>query len=47
MLCLGCEEPNVNVLNETQGHWSVSGEKWLLAADADKSIGFQSTKSQR
>lgn len=35
------------MLNETQGDWSVAGEKWLLAADADKSIGFQSTKSQR
>lgn len=35
------------MLNETQGDGSVAGERWLLAADADKSIGFQSTKSQR
>lgn len=35
------------MLNETQGDWSVAGEKWLLAVDADKNIEFQSTKSQR
>lgn len=46
MLCLGFYEPNVNVLNETHGDWSMAGEKWLLAAHADKIIGFQPTKSQ-
>lgn len=47
MLWLGFYEPNVNVLNETRGDWAGAGEKWLLAADADKRIGFQSTESQR
>lgn len=47
MLWLGFSEPNVNVLDETQGDEAGAGEKWLLAADADKRIGFQSTKSQR
>lgn len=47
MLWLGFSEPNVNVLNDTRGDWAGAGEKWLLAADADKRIGFQSTKCQR
>lgn len=47
MLWLGFSEPNVNVLDETQGDGAGAGEKWLLAADADKRIAFQSTESQR
>lgn len=47
MLWLGFSEPNGNVLDETQGDGAGAGEKWLLAADADKRVGFQSRKSQR
>lgn len=47
MLCLGFSEPNVNVLDETQGDGAGAGEKRLLAADADKRIGFQSTKKSK
>lgn len=47
MLWLGFSEPNGNVLDETQGNWAGAGEKWLSAADADKRIGFQSTKKSK
>jgi len=35
------------VLNETHGGWSVAGDKWLLAVDADESIAFQFTEVKR
>lgn len=47
MLWLGFSEPNVNVLDEAQGDGAGAGEKGLLAADADKRIGFQSTKKSK
>ena len=32
------------MLNETQGDWSVAGEKWLLAADAGEVLDFSLQK---
>lgn len=35
------------MLNEPQGRCGIAEEKRLLAADADKSIGFQSTEKSK
>lgn len=35
------------MLNETQGDWSVAGEKWLLTADADKKYWISDYKKSK